>query len=175
MPESKASRSMVALSVSTSARMSPDLTASPSFLSHFTKVPSVIEGLSRGMIMSLAIRVSGERFAGFQFDKLRGELVLRQFFFESFRRAGRHSVPRAPMSADGELRFEQAQRVGGLLRAHGIKIADGQDDEVGLVKVVDDFHVHGHGGVAGVVNSEAIGEAKHVADGETEGALDSRH
>src|SRR5271170_5993994 len=114
MPESKASRSMVALSVSTSARMSPDLTASPSFLIHLTRVPSVMEGLSRGMRMSLAIKISGERFAGFQFDKLRGDLVLRQFFFESFRRAGGHPVPRAPMAADGEFRFEQVQRVGGL-------------------------------------------------------------
>src|SRR5271168_2480687 len=154
MPESNASRSMVALSVSTSARMSPDLTASPSFLSHFTRVPSVIEGLSRGMRMSLAIRVSGERFAGFQFDKLRGDLVMRQFFFESFRRARRHSVPRAPMSADGELRFEQVQRISGLLRAHGVEIADRQDDEVGFIEVVDNLHVHGHGGVARVVNGE---------------------
>src|SRR5271156_6795923 len=119
MPESKASRSMVALSVSTSARMSPDLTASPSFLSHLTRVPSVIEGLSRGMRMSLAIKLSDKRFAGFQFDKLRGYLVMRQFFFEGFGRAGGHSVPCAPMSANGELGFEQVQRVGGLLRAHG--------------------------------------------------------
>src|SRR5271170_3672005 len=125
MPESKASRSIVALSVSTSARTSPDLTVSPSFLINFTSVPSVIEGLSRGMRMSLAIRVSGERFAGFQFDKLRGKLVMRQFLFESFRRARRHSVPRAPMAANSKLRLEQVQRVSGLFRAHGIEIADG--------------------------------------------------
>src|SRR5476649_1404806 len=135
MPESKASRSIVALSVSTSARTSPDLTVSPSFLIHFKSVPSVIEGLSRGMRMSLAIKISGERFAGFQFDKLRGDLVMRQFFFKSFRRARGHSVPRAPMAANRKLRLEQVQRVGRLLRAHGIEGADGQDDQIGLVEI----------------------------------------
>ena len=39
---SNASISMVALSVSISAIVSPALTLSPSFLSHFTTVPSVI-------------------------------------------------------------------------------------------------------------------------------------
>ena len=48
-PSSTASTSMVALSVSISARTSPDTTLSPSFLSHATKLPSVIVGDKAGI------------------------------------------------------------------------------------------------------------------------------
>ena len=54
-PSSKHSTSIVALSVSTSAIMSPLATASPSFLSQRTSVPTVIVSLSLGISMSVAI------------------------------------------------------------------------------------------------------------------------
>jgi hypothetical protein len=49
MPSSTASTSMVALSVSISARTSPDSTASPSFLCHLASLPSVMVGDSAGI------------------------------------------------------------------------------------------------------------------------------
>ena len=58
VPSKKDSSSMVALSVSTSASMSPDLTESPSFLSHLTSVPTVMVSLSFGMSMIWAIGIS---------------------------------------------------------------------------------------------------------------------
>ena len=48
-PSSTASNSIVALSVSISARMSPDLTVSPSLTSHLASLPSSIVGESAGM------------------------------------------------------------------------------------------------------------------------------
>ena len=48
-PSSIASNSIVALSVSISARICPDLTVSPSFTSHLASVPSSIVGESAGM------------------------------------------------------------------------------------------------------------------------------
>ena len=56
MPSSTASNSIVALSVSISAMMSPDLTASPSFFSHFASVPSSMVGDRAGIRISVAIR-----------------------------------------------------------------------------------------------------------------------
>ena len=49
LPSSTASNSIVALSVSISAMMSPDLTVSPSFFSHLASLPSSIVGESAGM------------------------------------------------------------------------------------------------------------------------------
>jgi len=49
VPSKKLSSSIVALSVSTSASMSPDFTASPSFFSHLTSVPTVMVSLSFGI------------------------------------------------------------------------------------------------------------------------------
>src|SRR6202007_2520579 len=54
---SKASISMVALSVSTSARTSPTATLSPSFLTQRSRVPSVIVSLSLGI--SIVIGMAG--------------------------------------------------------------------------------------------------------------------
>ncbi len=51
VPSSTASTSMVALSVSISAMMSPGLTLSPSFFSHFARLPFSIVGDSAGMRM----------------------------------------------------------------------------------------------------------------------------
>src|SRR5665213_1330491 len=48
-PSSTASNSIVALSVSISARMSPDFTVSPSLTSHLASLPSSIVGESAGM------------------------------------------------------------------------------------------------------------------------------
>jgi hypothetical protein len=50
-PAKKDSSSIVALSVSTSASMSPTLTASPSLRSHLTSVPTVMVSLSLGISM----------------------------------------------------------------------------------------------------------------------------
>src|SRR6266853_5162955 len=54
-PSSVASYSMVALSVSISARMSPALTLSPSFLSHLARFPFSMVGDSAGMRMLIGI------------------------------------------------------------------------------------------------------------------------
>jgi hypothetical protein len=51
----KDSSSIVALSVSTSASMSPALTGSPSFFSHLTSVPTVMVSLSLGISMMSAM------------------------------------------------------------------------------------------------------------------------
>ena len=48
MPSSTASNSIVALSVSISAMIWPDLTVSPSLTSHFASVPSSIVGRQGG-------------------------------------------------------------------------------------------------------------------------------
>src|SRR3974390_3065767 len=55
VPSSAASTSMVALSVSISAMMSPDLTLSPSFLSHLARLPFSIVGDSAGMSTSIGM------------------------------------------------------------------------------------------------------------------------
>src|ERR1700722_13326470 len=55
VPSKKLSSSIVALSVSTSASMSPVLTVSPSFLSHLTSVPTVMVSLNFGISMMLAM------------------------------------------------------------------------------------------------------------------------
>ena len=49
LPSSIASTSIVALSVSTSAIMSPETTSSPTFLIHFAIFPSVMVGESAGI------------------------------------------------------------------------------------------------------------------------------
>ena len=60
MPSKNDSSSMVALSVSISASMSPDFTASPSCLSHLASVPTVMVSLSFGMSMIWAMGVRGQ-------------------------------------------------------------------------------------------------------------------
>src|SRR3954453_2338152 len=55
VPSSTASNSIVALSVSISARMSPDFTASPSLTSHLASVPSSIVGDKAGILSSIGI------------------------------------------------------------------------------------------------------------------------
>src|SRR6056297_1950204 len=55
VPSSTASNSIVALSVSISARRSPELTSSPSLTSHFASVPSSIVGDRAGMSISVGI------------------------------------------------------------------------------------------------------------------------
>ena len=64
VPSSTASNSIVALSVSISARMSPDFTLSPSFTSHLASVPSSIVGESAGILSSMGMSgVSVKRLA----------------------------------------------------------------------------------------------------------------
>ena len=60
-PSSTASTSMVALSVSISAMMSPDLIGSPSFFSHLAMLPFSIVGERAGMRMSMAMAASPQR------------------------------------------------------------------------------------------------------------------
>jgi hypothetical protein len=55
VPSSTASNSIVALSVSISARRSPDATTSPSLTSHLASVPSSIVGESAGIFNSIGI------------------------------------------------------------------------------------------------------------------------
>src|SRR5215203_6250486 len=55
VPSSTASTSIVALSVSISAMMSPDLTVSPSFFSHLARLPFSIVGDSAGMRMLIGM------------------------------------------------------------------------------------------------------------------------
>ena len=63
LPSSTASNSIVALSVSISARMSPDFTSSPSLTSHLASVPSSIVGESAGILSSMGMRARPERLA----------------------------------------------------------------------------------------------------------------
>src|SRR3954463_12488582 len=68
VPSSMASTSMVALSVSISAMMSPDLTLSPSFFNHLVRLPFSIVGDSAGMRMLIGMAsalLSGRSFHGF--------------------------------------------------------------------------------------------------------------
>src|ERR1700755_1769699 len=68
VPSSTASTSIVALSVSISAMMSPDLTLSPSFFSHLARFPFSIVGDSAGMRMLIGMAsalLSGDFFRGF--------------------------------------------------------------------------------------------------------------
>ena len=58
VPSSTASTSIVALSVSISAITSPDLTKSPSFLSHLARVPCSIVGERAGIRMFVAMSSS---------------------------------------------------------------------------------------------------------------------
>ncbi len=55
VPSLKDSNSIVALSVSISARISPSLTLSPTFLSQVATVPSVMVSLKRGIVTFIAI------------------------------------------------------------------------------------------------------------------------
>ena len=55
VPSSTASNSIVALSVSISARRSPEATLSPSLTSHLASVPSSIVGDSAGILSSIGI------------------------------------------------------------------------------------------------------------------------
>ena len=59
-PSSMASTSIVALSVSISAMTSPDLTVSPSFLSHFARLPFSIVGDRAGIRMLMGMRADPE-------------------------------------------------------------------------------------------------------------------
>src|SRR3546814_17960289 len=64
-----ASNSIVALAVSISARMSPDLTSSPSLTSHLASVPSSIVGDSAGIFNSMAISILLHQHVGIKFGK----------------------------------------------------------------------------------------------------------
>src|SRR5437763_16044434 len=77
VPSSTASTSMVALSVSISAMMSPDLTLSPSFFSHLARLPFSIVGDSAGMRMLIGMAsalLSCRFFCCFFCDFFRGFL-----------------------------------------------------------------------------------------------------
>ena len=67
VPSSTASNSIVALSVSISARRSPDFTTSPTLTSHLASVPSSIVGERAGILSSIGISASYEEF-GHGFD-----------------------------------------------------------------------------------------------------------
>src|SRR3546814_4674959 len=71
---------IVALSVSISARISPDLTVSPSLTSHFASVPSSIVGDSAGIFNSMAISILLHQHVGIKFVKFG--------FGRAFREAG---------------------------------------------------------------------------------------
>src|SRR5260370_27856764 len=64
VPSSTASTSMVALSVSISAMTSPDLTGSPSFLSHLARLPFSIVGDSAGINTSVGMAAHNGRGNG---------------------------------------------------------------------------------------------------------------
>ena len=55
VPALKDSNSIVALSVSISAKISPSFILSPTFLSQVATVPSVIVSLKRGIVITVAI------------------------------------------------------------------------------------------------------------------------
>ena len=59
VPSSIASNSIVALSVSISAMMSPEATLSPTLTSHLASVPSSMVGESAGILISIGMVASG--------------------------------------------------------------------------------------------------------------------
>src|SRR5579864_438214 len=74
-PSSTASNSIVALSVSISARMSPDLTVSPSLTSHLASLPSSMVGDNAGIRISVLMSGHdvGIEFGDTRFRALGGE------------------------------------------------------------------------------------------------------
>src|SRR5215212_7129716 len=108
VPSSTASTSIVALSVSISAMMSPDLTVSPSFFSHLARLPFSIVGDSAGMRMLIGMAsalLSCRFFCGFFRGFLGGG-------FSGLKRARAHLGGERPDDVDGDVLFVQA----GLLR-----------------------------------------------------------
>src|SRR6478672_4623652 len=84
VPSSVASTSIVALSVSISAMMSPDFTSSPSFLSHLARLPFSIVGESAGMSTSIGMAYCfpGNKLAihiGIKFGDVRLRIVGGKF------------------------------------------------------------------------------------------------
>ena len=69
-PSSTASNSIVALSVSISATMSPDFTASPTATSHLANVPFSMVGDRAGILSSLAISILQEELSDGIDDRL---------------------------------------------------------------------------------------------------------
>src|ERR1035437_2985245 len=91
VPSSTASTSIVALSVSISAITSPDLTLSPSFLSHLARLPFSIVGDSAGMRISVGMRLpSANGYGGVDHFGDRGQ----REFFEIGRMRHRYVLPR---------------------------------------------------------------------------------
>ena len=75
-PSSIDSISIVALSVSTSAIISPGLILSPRFLDHLTKLPSVIVGDSAGINIGIGIVLSFINYLFFKFNKFIHDLTI---------------------------------------------------------------------------------------------------
>src|ERR1700733_13250543 len=71
MPSSTASTSMVALSVSISASTSPEVTWSPSFLSHLASLPSVMVGDSAGIRIWIVIASDPYQHVGIELGGIR--------------------------------------------------------------------------------------------------------
>src|SRR5690606_37425139 len=71
VPSSTASNSIVALSVSISAMMSPDLTTSPSLTSHLASVPSSMVGDSAGIFSAIAISIRLHQHVGVKLGRIR--------------------------------------------------------------------------------------------------------
>src|SRR5664279_3981179 len=79
VPSSVASTSIVALSVSISAMISPDLTASPSFLSHLARLPFSMVGDNAGMSTSIGIFVFLSVDVGVKLGHVRLRIVGGEF------------------------------------------------------------------------------------------------
>src|SRR4051794_9819809 len=111
VPSSTASTSIVALSVSISAMMSPDLTLSPSFFSHLARLPFSIVGDSAGMRMLIGMAsalLPGKFFLG---GFLRG--FLGGFFggFGRLHRARAHLGGERLDDLNGRVLLAQARRL----------------------------------------------------------------
>ena len=69
------------------------------------------------------------------------------------------------MQRDHALHVQHAAGERGFARAHGIKIADRQKRELGMIEALDQLHVGEDVGVAGAINDAPVGQAHHVARG----------
>ena len=69
------------------------------------------------------------------------------------------------MHRDNLFHIQQTAGERSFLRAQGVKIADRQGRQVGLVQLCDELHVGKNRGVACQVNRALMGQMKHVTRG----------
>src|SRR5690242_17536543 len=170
LPSSTASNSIVALSVSISARMVPDLTVSPSFTSHLASLPSSMVGDSAGIRMLVATGsilvgdgahggdhvIDGRQSELFEIGGVRHRHILA---IDAGRRRIK-IVKGLERDAGGDFRADRADRPSLLHRHDPVGLLDALDHRVGIKRAqgaqIDDLGVDAHlGQLLGGFEAEA--------------------